>query len=149
MKVYLTDEELEKAKYIADRWDTTTGKYKIKWKQLKKNVYRDTLNGIKYEMVVAKYFGFEYDGDIGKPGRFDVGGKYEVRGTKYINGHLILNPEDKDAIYILVVGDGNEFDIVGWIDGKEGKKDEYWRTDTRYPCYFVPQSALKNIELLT
>ena len=149
MIIKLTEGEIKKAKYISDRWDTTTGKFNITKDQLKENVKRDTSNGVKYEMVLAKYLEIPYDGDIGKPGEHDVGGKYEVRGTKYESGHLILYPEDKDAPFILVTGEGNTFRIAGWIMSEDGKKKEYWREDLRAPCYFVPQSKLKNIETLS
>jgi hypothetical protein len=148
MRIKLTEAEISKCSHIARNWDTTTGKYQIKWQQDKQKVSDDTLNGVKYEMVVAKALNIDYNGDIGKPGKFDVGGKYEVRGTKYPNGCLLLHPEDKEAIYVLVTGCGNEFNIVGWINGSEGKNKQYWRTDVRYPCYFVPQNKLKNISLL-
>ena len=148
MKIKLTKEELDKCKYIAERWDTTTGKYAIKYKQKNKKVFGDTLAGVKSEMAVAKYLEIPYDGDIGIAGNFDVGGKYEVRGTTYKNGCLLLHPEDKPAPYILVIEDGDTFELAGWIMGEEGKKKEYWREDVRSPCYFVPQYRLNDISLL-
>lgn len=150
----LLPSEIKKCEYIAQNWDINTRKLGIAWeKQYDRGtdgVPADVLNGVKSEYVVAKILGFEYSGDIGKPGGYDVGGKYEVRTTTYKNGHLILHPEDKKADYIFVVGDGNTFDVVGWINSEDGKKPEYWRTaGVRFPCYFVPQDKLKDIELLT
>lgn len=150
-KVLLTDDEITKAKTIAPKWKVTQGSkvYKVKWGQDTSKTMEDTVLGVCYEMVVAKALHIDYDGDIGVVGNYDVGGKYEVRGTKYRNGCLLLHPEDKEAPYILVTGEGKDFNIVGWIMGSEGKKDKYWRTDVRYPCYFVPQDALKDLSLLT
>jgi hypothetical protein len=150
MKIVLNSEEIKRAEEIAHQWDVVQGEevYKIKWGQKQVKTLDDTIQGVCCEMAVAKALNIPYDGDIGIVGGFDIGGKYEVRGTGYASGCLLLHPEDKEAPYILVIVSETAFDVVGWIMASDGKKPEYWRTDVRYPCYFVPQVKLKSIESL-
>lgn len=38
------------------------------------------------------------------------------------------------------------FKMVGWILGKEGKQDKYWRDNVPRPCYMVRQEDLRNMD---
>jgi hypothetical protein len=37
------------------------------------------------------------------------------------------------------------FDVVGWIIARDGKLQEFWRTDRPYPAFFVPAELLQAI----
>ena len=78
----------------------------------------------------------------------DVAGKLEIRCTEYANGHLPLHKTSKDeSPYVLVLLDGLEATIAGWIIARDGKKAEYWRKGNP-DCFFVPQKALLPIDQL-
>jgi hypothetical protein len=75
-------------------------------------------------------------------------GKAQIRSTDRENGSLIVHKDDpNEATFVLVVGQIPEFNIAGWIIGKDAKQNEWWRTDTGRPAYFVPQDALKQLNL--
>ena len=100
------------------------------------------------ECAVAKGVGIEwagatepdYDGDVGPLG---------VRYTNNDRGSLILHERDPgDKVFVLVTGADGAYVLRGWILAADGKREEYWRTDVRTPAFFVPQSALEDIERL-
>lgn len=123
----------------------------------RKNVYGHSDNEEKakatskegrfYEAVVCKFEGkpyvFRYFG-------VDTG-KYEVRGTRYSYGKLLLHPKDRDEqIFILVTGLPPTFCLVGWIKGKDGKNPKFWSDPVGgRPAFFVPQTSLNPIEELS
>jgi hypothetical protein len=72
----------------------------------------------------------------------------QVRSTDRPQGCLLLHPDDADhARFFLVVGKVPTYEVVGWCFGYEGKDEKYWRTGTGRPCYFVPQSSLRPLEV--
>ncbi len=108
------------------------------------NGWQIHVEGALGEMAVAKAFDLFWSGDVGQPGRGDIGNSLEVRTTATLDGHLILHPSDPDdSIYWLVVGKNGAYTIVGWIQGIDGKQEWYWRTrGVRHPAYFVPSESL-------
>jgi hypothetical protein len=83
------------------------------------------------------------------PNLGDVAGGVAVRWTERRNGSLILHPEDKDHLNaVLVVGNSPDQRIVGWINVADGKRLGTWRTDVRFPAFFVSQSHLDDIATL-
>lgn len=77
----------------------------------------------------------------------DVGKNIQVRATKLLRGKLIVTDSDPDdQIYVLVVGQIPEYNVVGWIRGADAKnKDFIFAPNNRPPAYFVPQSELTEI----
>jgi hypothetical protein len=150
MIITLRDDEIKQAEEYAKQWTTVKYGYPRLYNMEAERLLPETINGIKYEMVAAKALGVPYTGgDEEKRSGFDVGGKYEVRGTEYPNGSLILHPDDKEAPYILVTGTGNLYYVRGWILASEGKQKKWWRDiQIRHPAYFVPQNALHDIDTL-
>lgn len=107
------------------------------------------IEGSLAEMAVSKALNFYWNGPAGR-GSNDTG-NYEVRMSRYKSGCLFLHPHDKDdSIYILAVGLNGSYKIAGWITGKDGKNEKYWKkvSEEREAAYFVPQSDLKSIEIL-
>lgn len=105
------------------------------------------IEGAAAEYVVARHYGKVWNALVSKPARRlgDVGAA-EVRASRHPNGCLLLHESDPDDRgFILVVGACPEFKIVGWIKARDGKREEFWRTDTGRPAFFVPQSALTPI----
>lgn len=100
------------------------------------------------EAIVAKHLDKFWCGR----GKFRGGdvGDYQVRTTKYQNGHLLLNNNDyPDIPYILVTVNNGVGTICGWLYAKEGQRQEYWQDKSgRGGAYYVPQSKLRPIETL-
>jgi hypothetical protein len=71
-------------------------------------------------------------------------GNVQVRSTSGHRNCLILHKTDPDdKAFVLVTGTAPNFVLRGWIWGRDGKNEEYWRDPVGgRPAYFVPQSAL-------
>lgn len=107
------------------------------------------IEGAAAEMALAKFTNSYYEGvwtEIDRQ-RPDVGDLH-VRSTNRENGCLILHEADVSGRYVLMVGMAPKFRIAGWINAGEGKVEQYWRTDTGRPAYFVPQGALHDAAYL-
>lgn len=115
------------------------------------------IEGALSELAVSRALNLSWDGkwlpidiwDNWKHEGNDVG-KLEIRSTALATGRLILHPSDKDnSPYVLVLSHSNPtFKMVGWIYGKEGKQDKYWRDNVPRPCYMVRQEDLKSMDEL-
>jgi len=78
----------------------------------------------------------------------DVGG-YEVRTRSRDDFDLILRADDPDhKIYVLVVGGGCRFRVVGWLRGSERYPHGQKTYGGRPPAWFVPQNALHDMSEL-
>ncbi len=82
---------------------------------------------ITAELIVARYFGLDYDARQNNGKRHaDVGQGLEVKWTKYESGHLIIYPNDRDSdVAIMVVGKSPSFRIAGWIPVQFAKRAKY------------------------
>ncbi len=101
------------------------------------------IEGALKEQALAQYTGCNWTA-VGDQYGNDVG-PHEVRSTDLDHGCLLLHDSDADDTpYWLVVGQHGEYRIVGWIWGRDGKRDEYWqdKSGQNRPAYFVPQAAL-------
>ena len=88
-------------------------------------------------------------GDERDAGGEDVEGGIGVRWSPLIHGSLIIHPEDLDHLKMaLVTGNAPNGIIRGWYWVGQGKKPEWWRSDVRWPAFFVPQGVLQPISLL-
>ena len=108
------------------------------------------IEGAMGECAVAKALGCYWSGAIGILDASDVG-EIEVRTTAHKSGRLILHQEDsKYNYYVLAVGKNGEYELIGYIWGKHGMKDEYWEdpTGTNRFAYFVPREELTDFNLL-
>lgn len=77
----------------------------------------------------------------------DIAPGVEVRHTITHSNSLILHPEDKDDYsYLLVTGRMPIYMVRGWLKARDGKKQQYWRTDVREPAFFVPQRDLNLLD---
>jgi hypothetical protein len=101
------------------------------------------------EALVAKALGREWlsSGLVpDRPENGDVSGGISVRWTPRLNGSLIIHEDEPDHLRaVLVVGAAPHQEIRGWISVAEGKQVGIWRTDVRFPAFFVPQRALHPI----
>ena len=101
------------------------------------------------ELAVAKSLGVYWLGVLGDFTVPDIG-PVQVRTTDCPGGSLILHPDDPDdAPFVLVVGQNACYRIVGWIYGREGKNERFWRTeDVRSPAYFINPKRSKEARSL-
>ena len=100
------------------------------------------------EMIVARYFGLDYDINVsnGKRGA-DVGQGLEVRWTSYVGGNLIVYPNDRETdIAVLVVGKSPVYHIVGWLPVAFARRKRF--KNPRQDSWWVDQGNLNPIETL-
>lgn len=102
------------------------------------------IEGALGEQALAKAMGAYWSGEVGNLSASDIGKKIEVRTTQRQDGSLILHEWDKDdAHFFLLTGQHGTYRIVGWIEGRDGKRAAFWRDPVGgRPAYFVPQAAL-------
>lgn len=108
-----------------------------------------TIRGAVGEAVVAKYLDRFWLG-CGVLGSTDVG-RYQVRATAIPDLGLRLNHWDREGdIFIAVRVVQNVGEILGWLPGVDGKRDEYWgdKFNNGRPAFFIPRSALRPMEEL-
>lgn len=107
--------------------------------------YAETLAS---ELVVARYFGIDYDPyDIKFKDRADVGNGIEVRYTPYEQGTLIVHEYDRTTdIAVLVTGRSPVYHIAGWIPVAMAQKPKY--RHSKQPNWWVSQINLQPIENL-
>jgi hypothetical protein len=100
------------------------------------------------EMIVARYFGLDYDINVsnGKRGA-DVGQGLEVRWTSYVGGNLIVYPNDRDTdIAVLVVGKSPVYHIAGWLPVAFARRKRF--KNPRQDSWWVDQANLNPIDTL-
>lgn len=105
------------------------------------------IEGALAELAVAKALG-DYWSGASYRGAADSGG-IEVRMTRYQDGCLFLHEHDKsDARYVLAAGLNGTYKVAGWLWGREGQQEKYWRrvSAERNPAFFVPQSELHPLD---
>ena len=102
------------------------------------------------ELAAAKALGRYWSGSVNT---FRTGGDVgalQVRTRSKAHYDLIVRDDDKESdCFILVVGEIPDFDVKGWIGGKEAKQAQ-WRQSYggREAAYFVPHAALHALDLL-
>lgn len=102
------------------------------------------IEGACGEMAYAKARQRYWNGSVNT---FQTGGDVgavQVRTRSRDNYDLIVRRNDRDSdAFVLVVGKSGKYRVVGWIYGRDAKRDEWLKTyGDREPAYFVPQSAL-------
>ena len=109
------------------------------------NVGQD-VDGAAAEIAFARLMGAALvvtDGPTKLP---DVG-CFHVRSTPRPNGKLIVRPEDSEHnLYVLVVGTGRRWRVVGSGYGYQARFDKFWFAGNERPgCYMLPQEYLTPI----
>ena len=107
------------------------------------------IEGVMAEMALAKFLGVYYAGK-GEFRGADVAPNHQVKQTTYSAGRLCLNfgNVEDDHKYWLLVGRDGDYEIKGWIWGRDAQRDE-WKDDPLLrakgrsrEAWFVPSSAL-------
>ena len=97
------------------------------------------------EMVVARYFGLDYDVNVSNGKRnADVGKGLEVKWTSYTNGSLIIYPNDRaEDVAVLVVGRSPEYFVVGWLPVQMAMQKHF--KNSQQDSWWVGQASLNPI----
>lgn len=111
--------------------------------------------GAGAELAVARHYGITWHAVVEDPWslRGDVGA-FEVRSVKATgHGCLILHPKDQatkaDRPFILVVIDGNRYELAGWYRPDMGVDQRWWEVRRAGGgCYYVPRIALRPMDEL-
>lgn len=107
------------------------------------------IDGALAEMAVSKYLGVYWSGHVRNFNGDDVLGGWQVRSNPRDRGRMVIRPRDKDnKVFVYVVANAPIYSIRGAIRAGDAKRDE-WHDDGKAhnaaPCWFVPQSALKDL----
>lgn len=111
------------------------------------NVWDIDIEGCCGEMAAAKALGVYWTGAHGVLRAPDIGRNVQVRTASKPSHSLMLHPSDGDDVtFVLVLGRAPNYEIAGWVIGRDGKQPQYWRDPVGgRPAFFVPRSALRHL----
>jgi hypothetical protein len=112
------------------------------------NNLEQDINGAAAEIAFARVMGMAPSISVGPSQEPDVAG-FHVRSTSWPNGKLIVRPGDPEGnLYVLVVGVGKEWRIIGSAVGREATRPEFlYEENGRLGCYMPPQSKLRRLQV--
>jgi hypothetical protein len=112
------------------------------------NNLQQDINGAAAEVAFARVVGAAPSLTAGPSQDPDVAG-FHVRSTPYPNGKLIVRPGDpEDNVYVLLVGSGKTWRVIGSAVGREAIHPEYWYEENSRPgCYMLPQDKIPPLRL--
>jgi len=147
---YFTDQEIEFAKGVVLKRYTESRKQNLEHNPPLKDTddpLKNEFEGALAETAFAKEAKIPYTGDINTFKNPDVGFTQQ-KGTTVEWGSLIVRPNDKgeDAYVLVILLPNNKFRIVGWLRGKDARRDEWIKNpDNRGAAHFVHQRDLHPI----
>jgi hypothetical protein len=110
------------------------------------NPWQTIIEACGAEMAVAKATGYYWTAWQRTPAEVeaDVGDDVQVKHRDKTPRSLLLHPDYDDRHrFVLVAGSLPNYRLLGWCSGEFGKQDEFWRTDTGRPAFFVPEGRLE------
>jgi hypothetical protein len=112
------------------------------------NNLEQDIDGAAAEIAFARAIGVAPSLASGPSPEADVAG-FHVRSTARPIGKLIVRPGDpEDNVYVLVVGSGREWRVIGCAVGREAMRPEFWYEENRRPgCYMLPQDRLRPLQV--
>ena len=144
MKVSLTNYEIFLAAMVGVRRKIASNDYSKSSTFIDPQVWWGSdIESACAEMAVAKALKIYWDGSVNTYSAPDVG-VFQVRHTPILTGKLIVRPKDSDSeTFIFIVGSSPDFEIKGYMTGKEAKQDKYLADPHgKAPCWMVPQEEL-------
>jgi hypothetical protein len=153
-KITLTKQEqytchkaaLIRAENTPDYWDTRSGAYEAAESGLSLHEFiAQDAAATGSEWAVAKVLGYDFDPYLVKGKRIaDVGKNIEVKSTKYLTGHLIIQEIDRtEDIAVLVLNKSPEYTVVGCLP-IAWAKNERFRHKVQ-ANWWIPQNNLMPI----
>ena len=111
------------------------------------------VNGARGEIGFAKVVGAPWRSSVGTFKSGHAVGKLQVQTRSRHDYELIVRPEDRPVEsepFVLVLGNFSLFAVIGWIIGRDARRDEWRQTHANRPvAWFVPQEALRDISELS
>lgn len=105
------------------------------------------IEGAAAEMAYAKAAGVYWGGHVNRFRKPDVG-SFEVKQTEHENGHLTIPlDESPESVLVLVTGAAPRFVIRGHALARDVMRPEYLRRFPERSVYWVPQSALRPVQV--
>lgn len=129
--------------------------------KMARKTYADQLEGeivgVLGEIAAARYFKL---GDMVRNDTFtnrsDLPQNINIRATKYPQGRLLIQKDDKDTfLTVLVTVETIQYDpqnpklgwlaahFRGWISNHEAKQQRFWDDNLQKPCYAISQQFLR------
>lgn len=108
------------------------------------------IEGAGGELAVAKVLGIYPVFGLNTFHAADLARNIQVRTRSRDDYDLLVRPNDADdAIFVLVTGRIPNFEVRGWILGRDAKRED-WLADHggRPPAYFVKAKHLRDISTL-
>lgn len=146
--VLLSDVEIKIGEYLGKRRMKQSTALQLKACNGAERILDIDVIGALCELAFAKFMNYYPGFTVGTYKANDVA-DFQVRGTKYLNGRLIVRANDKDTDkFVLVIAKGNgEFVIAGWLSGAEAKRiGRYEAKAGRDSAWWVEQAQLKEFE---
>ena len=153
MKITLTPVEIASAAQVGLLRRVSSIQNKLTDRRMNPNQmnWEIDIEGACAELAAAKGLNIFWCCGINTFKAADLGSNIQVRHTAKRSNRLIIRDGDKaEDVFVLVTGSAPEYEIVGWVLGKDGKNPSYLNdaNDIGKPAYFVPQSALSPIATL-
>jgi hypothetical protein len=154
MNIQLTDIEVDygRSEGVRRHIESLERGYKPKYGQNTKARLQNDIDGAIAELAVAKALGVD-PGFRSRPHEElklpDVM-EWQVRYTPYATGRLIIQVDDKDhEKFVLVTGTCPNFNIRGWMRGRDAKVSKYktYPKNGRPYGFWVPQKDLEPFRL--
>lgn len=154
IEINLTLEEMLHATEIATRRQVYNYQVNAKPKYGEKgNGWERNIEGCICEKALSMFLGRNWPGPLGDYSAPDVAPCYEIRGTTYAEGRLLLHPPDR-LYWPHTLGrlDKMKVTLVGWAFGWEVKHQKYFkalqpnRLDGE--CYVFPNEFLRDMSTL-
>lgn len=110
--------------------------------------WRSHIEGACGECALAKALGIFWLGSVDSFKRADLGGRLQCRTSSRRDGDLVIRGDDNEEhLYFLVCGEAPVFTVVGWLIGRDAKRDEWIKAPCNRPAaWFVPQAALRDLD---
>lgn len=113
------------------------------------NGWQLNIEGALGEIAAAKFLNIYWDGSVNTWKANDLKDIQVRTRSKDYYDLIVRDNDSNDSIYILVIGKNGVYNVIGWINGKDAKKQEWKKTHGDRPAaYFVPQNKLNDMETL-
>lgn len=151
MIVHMTPSESAIAHMLAVMRNTTARQNGVKDKQMgDQDPIEIDRDGIIAEMAFGKAFNLYPDLSVyPRKGGADLFGrtkkKIDVKATRYKTGRLVIHidkPVDEVDIYALAVVDGDDVDLIGYIESEKAIREQHIRNLGHGNGYVIDQDHL-------
>jgi hypothetical protein len=147
VRVHLEWYEAEQAIYVGGRREAEALRRNIDKPQYsRQESVENHIQSAGAEKAVAKRLNLDWHASINTfaDGVADVGGAIEVRYRRLDYELKVRERDHDDRYFVLVRGALPDYEIIGWLKGKDAKRPEWWKDPGLHgPAFFVPDPYLK------